>query len=118
MSYLPLPRDAKPPDSESVAGILQVANLGDSGCMVLRDGRIVLRTVEQTHAFNFPRQLGTVRAAAAALSPLGAAATHLALRARAGAQGSQDTPTDADRLSIPVEPGDIIVLGTDGLFDK
>ncbi len=73
MSYLPLPRDAKPPDSESVAGILQVANLGDSGCMVLRDGRIVLRTVEQTHAFNFPRQLGTVRAAAAALSPLGAA---------------------------------------------
>lgn len=118
MSYLPLPRDAKPPDSESVAGILQVANLGDSGCMVLRDGRIVLRTVEQTHAFNFPRQLGTVRAAAA-LSPLGAAATHLALLgARAGAQGSQDTPTDADRLSIPVEPGDIIVLGTDGLFDK
>ena len=75
MSYLPLPRDAKPPDSESVAGILQVANLGDSGCMVLRDGRIVLRTVEQTHAFNFPRQLGT---------------------------GSQDTPADADRLSIPV----------------
>jgi protein phosphatase PTC7 len=73
------------------AGTMQVANLGDSGCMVIRDGRMVLRTVEQTHAFNFPRQLGT---------------------------GSQDTPADADRLSIPVLPGDIIVLGTDGLFDN
>jgi protein phosphatase PTC7 len=93
-SYLPLPSDGRgdsKPVAGGAAGTMQIANLGDSGCMVIRDGRVVLRTVEQTHAFNFPRQLGT---------------------------GSQDTPADADRLSIPVLEGDIIVLGTDGLFDN
>ncbi len=93
-SYLPLPSEGRGDSKAGVgtaAGTMQIANLGDSGCMVIRDGRVVLRTVEQTHAFNFPRQLGT---------------------------GSQDTPADADRLSIPVLEGDIIVLGTDGLFDN
>ena len=91
-TYLPLPSGQQAAgDSKGAAGTVQVANLGDSGCMVIRDGRMVLRTIEQTHAFNFPRQLGT---------------------------GSQDTPSDADRLSIPLEPGDIVVLGTDGLFDN
>ena len=74
-SYLPLPTERHSENREGAAGTMQIANLGDSGCMVIRGGRVVLRTVEQTHAFNFPRQLGT---------------------------GSQDTPADADRLSIPV----------------
>jgi serine/threonine protein phosphatase PrpC len=71
--------------------IVQVANLGDSGMMLLRNGAVLVRTIEQTHAFNFPRQLGT---------------------------GSQDTPADADRTSLSARAGDLVVVGTDGLFDN
>ena len=71
--------------------LVQVANLGDSGMMLLRGGSVVVRTTEQTHAFNFPRQLGT---------------------------GSQDTPSDADSTSFVAQSGDLLILGTDGLFDN
>lgn len=77
--------------NKEAAGTILTGNLGDSGAMVVREGRVVLRTVEQTHAFNFPRQLGT---------------------------GSQDMPRDGDRLSIRVQDGDLLVVGTDGLFDN
>jgi protein phosphatase PTC7 len=33
-------------------------------------------------------------------------------------QGSFESPADADTASIPVMPGDIIVMATDGLFDN
>jgi len=68
-----------------------VGNLGDSGAMLLRDGQVVFRTEEQTHGFNFPRQLGT---------------------------GSQDTPNDADVITIDALPGDIIIVASDGVWDN
>ena len=39
---------------------LRVANIGDSGIMIIRDGEIVFKTEEQQHGFNFPYQLGKV----------------------------------------------------------
>lgn len=36
---------------------LKVANLGDSGLMVLRDRQVVLRTQPQQHFFNCPFQM-------------------------------------------------------------
>lgn len=70
---------------------LRSANVGDSGFMVVREGKIVYRSSEQQHQFNFPYQLGT---------------------------GSQDRPQDAERASVELEEGDIIIAGTDGLFDN
>jgi len=40
------------------SGRLEAANLGDSGYMIVRDGKIAVRSKEQQHDFNFPYQLG------------------------------------------------------------
>jgi protein phosphatase PTC7 len=70
---------------------INAANLGDSGFMVVRGLEIVYRTKEQQHSFNFPYQIGT---------------------------GSADKPHHAQRIQIEVQPDDLIILGTDGLWDN
>jgi protein phosphatase PTC7 len=70
---------------------LTAANLGDSGFMVLRGLDIVYRTKEQQHSFNFPYQIGT---------------------------GSADKPEHSQRIAVEVQPGDLIITGTDGLWDN
>jgi serine/threonine protein phosphatase PrpC len=70
---------------------LQAVNLGDSGFMIIRDAQVVLRSREQQHSFNYPFQLGS---------------------------SGQDRPDMCDRYAIEVRVNDIIVLGTDGLFDN
>jgi protein phosphatase PTC7 len=70
---------------------LHGANLGDSGFMILRAGKILFKSESQQHAFNFPFQCGS---------------------------GPSDPPTAAQLYAVPVQPGDIIVCGTDGLWDN
>jgi protein phosphatase PTC7 len=70
---------------------INAANLGDSGFMIVRGLEIVYRTKEQQHSFNFPYQIGT---------------------------GSADKPHHSQRIQIEVQPDDLIILGTDGLWDN
>ncbi len=70
---------------------LQYANLGDSGLAIYRNGRIFFETAEQTLGFNYPYQLSSDLA---------------------------EIPADADRGSIPIKQGDIIVIASDGLWDN
>jgi len=70
---------------------LRVANLGDCGLAVIRQGEYIFRTEEQQHAFNYPYQLGIV---------------------------GGDNPLSSQRFTIQVQKGDIVLLGTDGLFDN
>ncbi|XP_074642148.1 protein phosphatase PTC7 homolog isoform X1 [Tubulanus polymorphus] len=79
--------------------ILYTANLGDSGFLVVRNGKVVHRSEEQQHYFNTPFQLSIT-------PPLGVQMM------------ISDSPESADSTAFPVEEGDIIVLGTDGLFDN
>lgn len=78
------------------ASVLSTANLGDSGYMILRQvaGKdkleIVYESKEQQHAFNFPFQVGT----------------------------NGDPPSSAEVNAHNVLNGDIIILGTDGLWDN
>ena len=76
------------------APIIYTANLGDSGYMLLRKEGIDLvqlfRSKEQQHSFNFPFQVGT----------------------------GGDDPARADTQVHEVRDGDIIVLGSDGLWDN
>ncbi|KAJ5068573.1 protein phosphatase ptc7 [Anaeramoeba ignava] len=67
------------------------ANLGDSGFKVIRNKKIILSSIEQTHGFNFPFQIG---------------------------KNSSDKPSDADLYEIEVEKDDIIIMATDGIFDN
>ena len=82
---------------------LHIAHLGDAGFLVLRRGDVLARSApsaNQQHAFNTPFQL-------AALPP--------ALQPELF---YQDAPEAAARASVAVEPGDLVVLATDGLFDN
>lgn len=76
------------------APIIYTANLGDSGYMLLRKEGIDLvqlfRSKEQQHSFNFPFQVGT----------------------------GGDDPARADTQVHEVRHGDIIILGSDGLWDN
>ncbi|XP_078082156.1 protein phosphatase PTC7 homolog [Mustelus asterias] len=78
---------------------LYTANLGDSGFLIVRDGRIIHRSDEQQHYFNTPFQL--------AIAPPEAQDSIL-----------NDSPETAEGSTFDVEVGDIILTATDGLFDN
>ncbi|XP_061357239.1 probable protein phosphatase 2C 55 [Gastrolobium bilobum] len=71
---------------------LQAINLGDSGFIVVRDGCTIFRSPVQQHDFNFTYQL------------------------ESGNGG--DLPSSGEVFTIPVAPGDVVIAGTDGLFDN
>ncbi|KAK4490593.1 hypothetical protein RD792_001278 [Penstemon davidsonii] len=71
---------------------LHAINLGDSGFIVIRDGYLVFESPVQQHGFNFTYQL------------------------ECGTRG--DLPSSGQVFEIPVIPGDVVVAGSDGLFDN
>ena len=74
-------------------GKAHASNLGDSGFLISRDGAVAFISPQQQHEFNFPYQIG---------SP----------------DSMSDSPTKADSHVVEVQPGDIIIAATDGLFDN
>lgn len=75
---------------------IKAANLGDSGFIVVRNGKVVFKTRALEHFFDCPYQFGSF--------PEHTDAT--------------DTVDDADTYDIAVQKGDVIVAGTDGLWDN
>lgn len=71
--------------------VLRALNLGDSVCLVVRDGAVAARTREIIHYFDCPYQLGG---------------------------DSPDRPKDGTTLETNIYPGDIIIAGSDGVFDN
>lgn len=104
---------------DSVLNQLTASNLGDCGLMVVRhmdnetvgymrergsrdhrisDLQIAFLSQQQLKSFNLPYQLG-----------FSGIPEH---------QGNFEHPNDATTFSIPLLPGDVIILATDGLFDN
>ena len=105
---------------DTLSNQLTVSNLGDGGLMVVRHMQstrvgyttqssrdvehvghnmgIAFLSQQQLRSFNLPFQLG-----------YSGIPEH---------QGNFEMPSDATTFSIPVQPGDVIVLATDGLFDN
>ncbi|XP_009600510.1 probable protein phosphatase 2C 55 [Nicotiana tomentosiformis] len=71
---------------------LYAVNLGDSGFMLVRHGYATFKSPAQQHGFNFPYQLDCNNAG--------------------------DSPSSAMVFKIAVAPGDVLIAGTDGLFDN
>ncbi|ESW28911.1 hypothetical protein PHAVU_002G028000 [Phaseolus vulgaris] len=67
-------------------------NLGDSGFIVVRDGCTIFQSPVQQHDFNFTYQLESGNGA--------------------------DLPSSGEVFTIPVTSGDVVIAGTDGLFDN
>ncbi|XP_074039517.1 protein phosphatase PTC7 homolog isoform X2 [Leptinotarsa decemlineata] len=78
---------------------LYTANIGDSGVMVVRRGKVIHKSEEQQHYFNTPFQLS--------LPPPGYQQEVLS-----------DQPDSAITDNFPVEDGDVILVATDGVFDN
>ena len=78
------------------AGHARLCLQGDSGFLLVRKGQAVFRTPALQHFFDCPLQF--------AAYPDYTSAT--------------DTPEDAGVYELPVQPGDVIVAGTDGLWDN
>ncbi len=78
-------------------GVFRVANIGDSGFMVIRNGEILIQSSEHQHSFNYPYQLGI---------------------GQDGEPHGADRPEDAEEYVLTLQKGDYVVMGTDGLFDN
>lgn len=94
-------REAKLPGAATLCVVdvqgteLRAANVGDSGFRVIRGNDVIFGSEAQQHWFNCPYQL-----------------------AYQGLSNSTDTAEDAEVYVFPVQPGDIVVAGSDGLFDN
>jgi protein phosphatase PTC7 len=77
--------------SISENGILQALNVGDSYCIVIRDGRITAKTREISHYWECPYQLS---------------------------EDSPDRPKDGTKLNVELMSGDLVIMGSDGIFDN
>ncbi|KAJ4974031.1 hypothetical protein NE237_007205 [Protea cynaroides] len=71
---------------------LHFANVGDSGFVVIRGDSVIYGSPIQQRKFNCPFQLGN--------------------------HAHNDEPSSAFEFKVPVEEGDVVVAGTDGLFDN
>lgn len=76
-------------------GQAQVANIGDSGLLLFRQGKVIFRTDVQQHRFNAPLQL--------LLGPDG--------RIR-------DVTEKAQTARLDLQPGDVLLLASDGVLDN
>ncbi|MEW5310253.1 MAG: hypothetical protein WDW38_002069 [Sanguina aurantia] len=76
-------------------GSLEVGNLGDSGCRIIRNTDIVFATKAQHHQYNMPFQM-----------------------ASAALEEDTDTAADADLTEFSLRVGDVVVVGSDGVFDN
>ena len=81
-------------------GTFSTANLGDSGFLIIRDGKIVHKSTAQQHFFNAPYQLAIVPPR------------------EGGGRNLQDLPEKSDFQQFQCQKGDVIVMATDGMFDN
>ncbi|KAI9812102.1 MAG: hypothetical protein M1832_000613 [Thelocarpon impressellum] len=87
-------------------GVMDVANLGDSGFVHLRLNAVQHHSEPQTHAFNTPYQLSLVPP------------RQLAQSRAFGGMPLQDLPKDASVTSHKTRNGDVLVFASDGVWDN
>ncbi|KAF7331750.1 hypothetical protein MKEN_00054800 [Mycena kentingensis (nom. inval.)] len=83
-------------------GLLQSANLGDSGFSIIRDSSILYHQPVQTHFFNCPKQLTKLP------PPSGRRFTRACV----------DSPREAETYRAQLCDGDVVVAYTDGFSDN
>lgn len=71
---------------------IHAVNIGDSGFIVVRKGGVTFHSPVQQHFFNCPYQLGS--------------------------DPNSDPPAAGESIKFDLTTGDVIVAGTDGLFDN
>lgn len=72
-------------------GFLRALSVGDSACMVIRNGKATAKTRDILHYFECPYQLSV---------------------------DSPDRPRDGTKMNIELMRGDLILMASDGIFDN
>ena len=104
--------------------ILYTYCLGDSSFIVLRKREennslsTVYRSVEQQHSFNCPFQLSNLPKPHVYEDLISKGLGSLVSLLKRTSKSMNDSPFDADTEMIPLKTGDIIIAGSDGLFDN
>ena len=80
---------------DRATGVLDTCNLGDSGFLIVRGGRVAGRSISQQFRFNAPYQL--------TLTPQGE---------------MNDCTAAAANASFDLQSGDVVIVATDGLWDN
>ncbi|GIZ39960.1 hypothetical protein CKM354_000331900 [Cercospora kikuchii] len=88
-------------------GMIETANLGDSGYLIFGPGKVAHRSIVQTHAFNTPYQMSKVPAKMQAQYAIFGGATYFS-----------ETPAQADIHSHQLKHGDVVLFATDGVWDN
>ncbi|CAE7204624.1 unnamed protein product [Symbiodinium natans] len=105
-------------------GQLGIASLGDSALAVLRREEVgggmccICRTEEQQVKFNQPRQLARFPDPADYPKLMREGKESLVKAMQKSTGRKDDGPEDSQLLSFSVREGDVLVLGTDGLWDN
>mmetsp|Transcript_25438 Transcript_25438/g.58588 ORF Transcript_25438/g.58588 Transcript_25438/m.58588 type:complete len:532 (-) Transcript_25438:95-1690(-) len=111
-------------DDNSTMG---VACLGDAALLHLRPEKVgqqrtsyrrLTRTKEQQHTFNCPFQLARLPVKEDFPQLLREGKEALVSAVEKSKKGKQDQPEDAEWYVFQVQRGDLLILGTDGLFDN
>lgn len=106
------------------ASLLYTYCLGDSSFIVLRKREdnsgisTVYRSVEQQHSFNCPFQLSNLPKPHTYEELVSKGFGSLITLLKKSSKSMNDSPFDADTEMIPLKVGDIIIAGTDGIFDN
>lgn len=87
-------------------GRIRIANLGDSGYVQLRLGTVHEHSAPQTHAFNTPYQMSKTPPEILTQATI------------FGGLPLNDSPDKADVADGRLQNGDVVVLGTDGVWDN
>lgn len=103
-----------------------VANVGDSGLRQIRkmnpsgtaNARVVNCTRDQQHFFNCPFQLTKRPYAKDYPLLLAQGKKKLVEVMQSNIKMVEDSPDDADVYAFPLTEGDVLILGSDGLFDN
>lgn len=106
---------------------LSALNLGDSGFLLIRfdtltnDPYILLKTKEQQHGFNTPYQLTRLPqySEVETLKQMNKKKELENLRkAMKERKFCEDSPEDSDIYQLRIREGDLLILGSDGIFDN
>lgn len=122
---------------------LRVANMGDCVLVLIRDKELIFRSAEQQHSFNYPVQLGMMDATVESVTLASALCMHRDGTIPDGAEdldlpdvnekmsryihsydASPENPDidsprhDAGIWGLKVQPGDVVLMASDGLFDN
>ena len=98
--------------------------LGDSSFIVLRQREnqtsltAVYRSQEQQHSFNCPYQLARLPKASKYKKLIEQGMGSLVSLLKRANKTMHDSPLDAETEMIPLKAGDIVIAGTDGIFDN